>query len=173
MNRAKKMMTATVLASLTVCSTAFASGGSAAGGGAAGISHGSTDKLSSFGVSYNGLVPQGQVSLVSTASGVAQSMTYKLSGLNVPDGTVLPVRVIMGKKTLINTSYYSTYGVVYTETDGTVTVYHKSVALALDTINGDVLPDFPDTTVGTTDIRILSPDGGTQLLGGMTGHFAP
>lgn len=172
-NAKKMMMTATVLASLTVSGAALASGGSAAGGSAAGVSHGGTDKLSSYGVSYNGIVPTGQVGLASTAAGVPQTMTYKLSNLNFPDGTVLPVRVIMGKKVVVTASYYSTYGVVYTETDGTVTVYHRSVSLALDAINGDVLPDFPDISAGTTDIRILSPDGATQLLGGVTGHFAP
>jgi len=151
----------------------FAAGGKAAGGSTAGVSHGSTDQLSSFGVIYNGAVPKGQVGLVSAADGTPLSMTFKLNSLNVPDGTVLPIRVIMGKKTIIFGSYYSTYGVAYTETDGTVVVSHKSVAMTLDAAVGDPLPDFPDTSVGTTDIRILSSDGSVELLSGITGHFSP
>lgn len=99
-------------------------------------------------------------------------MDFSLSQINVPDGTVLPVQVTVGVyKTIV--SYYVYTIIEYTTTTGTLTVNKKSVTLSLNRLKGDVVPDFPLPTLGTTDIRIYSPDGSRQILFGTVGKLRP
>ncbi len=150
------------------------------GGGGGGGTTTSTDtttggqviRLSNFNRSYNGASAKGQVTLNYASDGSAQSMDFSLSQINVPDGTVLPVKVIAGVYGLI-VSYYTYYGIVYTITPGTVTVYHKSVSLSLSRLKGDKIPDFPLPTLGTTEIQIYSPDGNIEILDGTLGKLRP
>lgn len=154
---------------------ALASGSSAPTGEVSAAPGGSvTVKLSNNRLSYNGVAPNGQAALGYAADGTAQSMGLSLSKINVPDGTMMPVRVIMGRRAIINFSYYSTYGIVYTETDGTVTVSHGSASLSVSKANGDIVPDFPPVgTIGTTEVQVLSADGSAVILDGTNGSFRP
>lgn len=148
-------------------------GGSGGGGGADTTATGGIlIKLSNFNQNYNGASAKGQVTLGYAADGSAQSITYNLSQINVPDGTVLPVQVVTGVyKTVV--SYYTYLVLEYTTTPGTVTVYHKSVTLSLNKSKGDVVPDFPAPTVGTTEIRIYAADNSREILGGTSGSLHP
>ncbi len=148
---------------------ALASGGNSTGVDAAA---GTVINLSNFKQTFNGSSPKGKVTLGYSADGTAQSIDFNLSSINAPDGTVLPVQVVTGVyRTIV--SYYSYQVVEYTTTSGTLTVKGKSVVLSLNKLNGDVVPDFPAQTVGTTEIRIFSPDGATEILGGTTGKLRP
>lgn len=139
-----------------------------ASGGTTMTSVGVVDKLSSDGLIYNGVQPKGSVTLIYPSFGnPASGMIFSLSGLNVPDGSVLPVRVIMNRLG----GYYAPIGLGSTEVDGSITVSHNTGSLVLNTNDGDVVPNFPLPTSGTTDIRILSPDGATQLLEGVSGRM--
>ena len=160
----------------------FASGGSGGGGGAAGgggkppVSKDPTGSgvlvpLSNLGYSYNNKFPVGSVVLGYAADGTAQSMTFNLSQINVPDGTVLPVRVIMGKLSTIFT-YYAITNAVYTEVDGIITITHNSASLVLSKLTGNVIPDFAaPSAAATTEIRILSPNTPATILDGTIGAF--
>lgn len=171
---------ALVLAGTSIVAPAFAAGkatggGSAPTGGTAKpkdpASAGVLVPLVSPVLSYNGAVPKGSVTLVSAADGSAQSIAFNLSAINVPSGTVLPVQVIVGHLETIYT-YYAFSQVVYTETDGTITINHGSATLLLDTRNGDIVPQFvAPNAFGTTEIRILSPDSSVLLLDGTVGSF--
>lgn len=146
-------------------------GGTGGGGGVKDVS-GTLVPLSSYGLAYNGKVPLGAATLGYAADGVTpQSFGLSLSNIRVPDGSVLPVRVIVGHLETIFTYYQITH-VVYTETDGSVSVSHGVAMLNLSTLNGDVVPTFLGPAVmGTTEISILSPDGSVRLLDGVTGAF--
>ena len=153
-------------------------GGSARGGGVDSTATPDTPtgaqviKLSNIRLTYNGATPKGDVTLGYADDGSAQSMDFSLSKINVPDGSVLPVEVVTGNwGTVI--SYYTYYGIIYKTTPGSVTVNHGSVTLSLSRLKGDVIPDFPLPTLGTTEIRIYSPDGATQILGGVIGKLRP
>lgn len=171
-----------LLGSALALTPALASGGKVVGGGATGgggsvKSGGTADStstvvpLDSYGLIYNGLTPTGSATLGYAADGSAQSLSISVKNVNVPDGSVLPVRVIIGKLESIFT-YYQTTQVVYHEVDGTISVKSKSASLNLSTLNGDVVPDFPGPApAGTTEIQVLSPDGSTVLLDGLTGGF--
>ena len=166
-----------VLSTMGLGTATLASGGS--GGGGSAKSGGTTDgtgvvvTLTPQVASYNGATPKGTVNLGFAADGTAQSMSYNLSAIKVPDGTVLPVRVKMGKIETIFT-YYALSSVVYTEVYGTITISHSSSNLTLNKLNGNVVPDFPNPNgLGTTEISIFSPDGSTMLLDGIVGTFHP
>ena len=158
----------------------LASGGNGGGGGGGSSKSGGTTDGTVVVVtlvpqiaSYNGAVPKGAVNLGFAADGSAQSMAFNLSSIKVADGTALPVHVIMGKIQTIFT-YYALSSVVYTEADGTITINHSSATLTLSKLKGDVVPDFPNPNgLGTTEIRILTPDGTTTLLDGIVGTFHP
>ena len=128
--------------------------------------------LTSYGLVYNGKAPLGSATLGYAADGVTpQSFGLSLSNIRVADGSVLPVRVIVGHLETISTYYQITH-VVYTETDGSVTVSHGVATLNLSTLNGDVVPTFLGPAVmGTTEISIMSPDGAVRLLDGVSGSF--
>lgn len=153
-------------------------GGGAAGGGAVGGAGGVKDvggtlvPLSSYGLVYNGKTPLGSATLGYAADGVTpQSFSLSLNDIRVADGSVLPVRVIVGHLETIFTYYQITH-VVYTETDGSVTVSHGTATLNLSTLNGDIIPRFLGPAVmGTTEISILTPDGSVRLLDGVSGSF--
>ena len=180
MNLTKNTITTgTVLTALLLCGSAFASGGKAWGGGQAGGGKGTgTDAsstlmiLSNGGASYNGKLPAGSVTLGYAADGSPQSISFSLSNVNVPNGTVLPVRVITGHLETIFTYYQITH-VVYVEVDGSITISHGSASLSLSKLNGDVIPDFVSAAAasGTTEIAIQSPNGAVRLLDGITGSF--
>lgn len=151
-------------------------GGSAAGGGNAGgvkdpVGQSVVLTLNS-GVIYNGALPKGTATLGYAADGTAQSLAFNLSSLKVPDGSVLPIRVIVGRLQTIFT-YYQITQVTYTEYDGSITVNHGSASLSLNKANGDIVPDFtpPTPASGTTAIQIYSPDGTTLLLNALQGSF--
>ena len=149
-----------------------------AGGGAVGGAGGVKDvggtlvPLSSYGLVYNGKTPLGSATLGYAADGVTpQSFSVSLSDIRVADGSVLPVRVIVGHLETIFTYYQITH-VVYTETDGSVTVSHGTATLNLNTLNGDIIPRFLGPAVmGTTEISIMTPDGSVRLLDGVSGSF--
>jgi len=154
---------------------ALASGGKAGGSvGAGGVKDvsGTLVPLSNYGLAYNGKLPLGSATLGYAADGTtAQGLSLSLSNIKVADGTVLPVRVIMGRLETIFT-YYQISRVVYTEMDGSITVSHGTATLTLSTLNGDVVPNFPGpTAAGTTEISIMSPDGSVRLLDGISGSF--
>src|SRR5579864_2453376 len=90
------LMVGVSLAALGVA--ASASGGSGGGGGGGSATDTTTGgqviRLSNFNQNYNGTTPKGQVTLGYAADGSAQSITYSLSQINVPDGTVLPIQVV-------------------------------------------------------------------------------
>ncbi len=153
---------------------ALASGGS--GGGSAGgtdpSATGTVINLSNFKQKFNNDSAKGKVTLGYAADGSAQSMDFSLSSINVPDGTVLPVQVITGVYRTVF-SYYSYQVVDYTTWPGTLVVKNKSVTLTLNKLNGDTVPEFPQATVGSTEIRIFSPDGATEILDGLGGKLRP
>ena len=147
-----------------------AGGGGTGGGGVKDVA-GTLVSLSNAGQSYNGKLPQGTATLGYAADGSAQSMAFSLNSINVPDGSVLLVRVIMGRLETIFTYYQITH-VVYTEVDGSITVSHGAATLTLSKLNGDAVPNFPGpSAAGTTEISILSPDGAFRLLDGVSGSF--
>lgn len=160
---------------------ALASGGSSGGGGTSGgtkppVSNDLAGSsvllpLSNLGYAYNNKFPAGSVTLSYAADGTAQGMTFSLSQINVPDGTVLPVQVIMGKLSTIF-AYYAITNVVYTEVDGTITINHNSASLVLSKLTGDVIPSFAaPTAAATTEIRIMAPNSAATILDGTTGSF--
>lgn len=179
-----KSLSVLALAALMGTAGAFApalAAGKAAGGGAGGGGSPASGGVKDVGgvlvplvaqvLSYNGKTPQGSVNLGYAADGTAQSIAFDLTNIKVPDGSVLPVKVIMGRLESIFT-YYQITQVVYTEVDGSITVSHGSASLTLSKLNGDVVPDFPAASAaGTTDIQILSPDGTVLLLEGVAGSF--
>ena len=131
-----------------------------AGGGAVGGAGGVKDvggtlvPLSSYGLVYNGKTPLGSATLGYAA-----------------DGSVLPVRVIVGHLETIFT-YCQITPVVYTETDGSVTVSHGTATLNLNTLDGDIIPRFLGPAVmGTTEISVMTPDGSVRLLDDVSGSF--
>ena len=176
------LVLAAAIGAFGTVSPVLASGGAGAGGAAGGgggkppvskdpAGSGVLLPLSNLGYAYNNKFPMGSVTLGYAADGTAQSITFNLSQINVPDGTVLPVRVIMGKLSTIFT-YYAITNVVYTEVDGTVTIYHNSASLVLSKLTGDVIPDFaPPTAAATTEIRIMAPNSAVTILDGTTGAF--
>ena len=125
-------------------------------GGAGGVKDvgGTLVPLSSHGLVYNGKTPLGSATLGYAA-----------------DGSVLPVRVIVGHLETIFT-YCQITPVVYTETDGSVTVSHGTATLNLNTLDGDIIPRFLGPAVmGTTEISVMTPDGSVRLLDDVSGSF--
>ena len=162
------------MGALGMGTNASASGGSGGGGSASTepVAAGTVIRLDNFKLKYNGDAAKGTVTLGYAADGTAQSMDFSLGQINVPDGSVLPVQVITGRYHTIF-SYYSYSILEYTTTPGYVVVKNKSVTLSLNKLNGDVVPDFPSPTIGTTEVRIFSPDGTIQILGGSMGKLRP
>ena len=118
--------------------------------------------------SFNGTTPKGSATLTSAADNSSQALSVSVSGVNVPDGTHIPVKVIMGTQTIIF-GYYNVIGIVYTEYDCDMVVSGKSATLNLDKSKGNFVPAFPATGTGSTEIRVMSPDGTFQLLYGING----
>jgi len=152
--------------------TALASGSGGGGNSSAPDAAGTVINLSNFKLKFNGVSANGKVTLGYAADGSAQSISFALGSINVPDGSVLPVNVVTGVYHTVF-SYYSYTVLEYTTTPGTLTVKNKSVTLTLSTLNGDIIPPFSPVTVGTTDIHIYSPDGTTEVLGGSIGKLRP
>ena len=143
-----------------------------ASGGGETTTGGTTVRLSNFNRKYNNSSPKGTVTLNYAADGTAQSIDYSLGSINVPDGTEIPVQIVMGRYQLV-VSYYTYYGIVYTTYNGTLTINKQSCTLSLNKLNGDAVPDFPSATTGTIAVHIYSADGSTEILGGSAGTLKP
>ncbi|MEO7718043.1 MAG: hypothetical protein ABIY70_17720 [Capsulimonas sp.] len=164
-----------LLAVATSAISASAKGGSTAPTGEVPVVTGSATsssfKLNDLKISYNGTVAAGTATIGYDANGVADSLTISLSKVNVPDGTVCHLNSICGRQTIITATYYTTYGRVYTEIDGDITIHKGSATLSLSRAKGDIIPDFPTATaIGTSEIRVTAPDG-VWILDGTQGAF--
>jgi hypothetical protein len=136
------------------------SGGGSGGGGSTGVVSSSLP-FDDWGILYNGVFPHGQVVFSYSADGTYKTLNIQLSGINVPDGTVMTVETVEQWTTATGTAaIFSTYP---------VTIHQSKGLLSISTVNGDSVM-FLTPFAGQTNVYIFAPKN-TPLMGVQLGHL--
>jgi hypothetical protein len=127
-----------------------------------GSARSSTVNLDNWGIAYNGMLPQGQVTFTYSADGSFRSLSVRVSRINVPDGTVVEVEAqelwpVEGSIAQ-NTVYYP---MIIRQGTGT---------LALSTAN-DANVNFLSPSMGQTILFEERKSSMVPMMGAQFGHL--
>jgi hypothetical protein len=118
--------------------------------------------LDNWGIPYNGVLPQGQVTFSYSADGSFRSLSVQVSRINVPDGTVVDVEAQeiwpCGGSTKQNNVCYS---MTIRQGKGTLTLSTTSAANV----------NFLSPSMGQTDIHIEGGRFLVPMMGAQFGHL--
>jgi len=108
----------------------------------------------SFAAPYYTTGPTGTCTFGYTSDNSYKSLNISASGFSYKDGTELQIEVHMTRPSPV-----TYYGTVTTVSSGKVVVYGGSAKLYISTDVGNIVPDFPIPTAGTTTLYVKSPTG--------------